>query len=472
VYKPVLAIFFVIIIVFGVAIFSISYKLGNSSFIKLLSGKGFTPYNKGIYTETMTYFDTALAIELNDSDALNDKGNDLSDLGHHTEAIKYYDKALTIEPDHVNSLYNKGNSLNTLGNYTEAIEYYDRVLAIEPNHADALNNKGNIFRKLGNYTEAIEYFDKALAIEPNHILALTNKGVTLDVLGKPNEAITYFDKALAIEPNSTYTLNNKGNSLYRLGNHTEAIEYYDRVLAIEPNHADALSKKRLILNLMQASSDFLTYQHPDLGFTVEYPSNTEVEEEHADGVVFLIQEGSVLINIRQLSEKQTLEQFTDERRISLQEYFKNVEFPVETIPTILVGGYPADQIIFGFDSYDSPGERMLGILVTSVVNGTIAVQLLFAGNAEQPLNVFLHMKNTFDVSGSQQEIQSNDTSNRILSQQNVTEAATNITEEISQLFSAELSSLENFSISELNFDTYENQQYGITMRYPENVNRI
>jgi tetratricopeptide (TPR) repeat protein len=380
VYKPVLAIFFVIIIVFGVDIFSISYKLGSSSFIKLLSGKGFTPYNKGISTETMTNFDTALAIELIDSDTLNDKGNELSDLGNHTEAI----------------------------------EYYDRVLAIEPNYADALNNKGNIFRKLGNYTEAIEYFDKALAIEPNHILALTNKGVVLDGLGKSNEAITYFDKALAVEPNSTYTLNNKGNSLYRLGNYTEAIEYYDRVLDIEPDHADALSKKGFILNLMQASSDFLTYQHPDLGFTVEYPSNAEVEEEHVDGVVFLIQEGSVLINIRQLSEEKTLEQFTDERRNSLQKSFENVEFPVETIPTTLVGGYPADQTIFGFDSYDSPGERMLGLLVTSVVNDTIAVQLLFAGNAEQPLNVFLHMKNTFDVSGAQQEIQSNEISNRKL----------------------------------------------------------
>ena len=427
--KPVLAIFFVIIIFFWAAIFSVSYQLSNSSFVKLLSGKGFTPHNKDIYTETMTYFDKALATELNDSDALNDIGNDLSDLGNHTGAIEYYDRALAIEPDHVDSLYDKGNSLNTLGNYAKAIEYYDRVLAIEPNHADALNNKGNIFRKLGNYTGAIEYFDNVLAIEPNHILALNNKGVILDGLGKPNEAITYYDKALAIEPNSTYTLYNKGNNLYRLGNHTGAIEYYDRALAIEPDHADAFSRRGFILNLMQASSDFLTYQHPDLGFTVEYPSNTEVEEEHADGVVFLIQEGSVLINIRQLSEEQTLEQFTDERRISLQESFENVEFPAETISTTLVGGYPADQTIFGFDSYDSPGERMLGILVTSVLNGTIAVQLLFAENAEQPLNeqplnVFLHMKNTFDVSGFQEEIQSNDTSIRILPQQNVTEAAT------------------------------------------------
>ena len=95
-YKPVSAIFFVILIVFEVPIFSISYKLDDSSFIKLLSGKGFTPYDKGMYTETMTYFDAALAIELNDSDILYNKGNELSDLGNYTGAIEYYDRVLAI----------------------------------------------------------------------------------------------------------------------------------------------------------------------------------------------------------------------------------------------------------------------------------------------------------------------------------------------------------------------------------------
>lgn len=384
----------------------------------MLSGQNSVPHNKGTYTESMAYFVTVSASGSNSINDFNDKGNQLSDIGNYTEAIKYYDKALAIEPNDVDSLYDRGNSLNWIGNYTDAVKYYDKVLAIEPNHTDALNNKGNIFKKLGNYLEAIIYFDNVLAIEPNHALALSNKGVTLDGLGKPDEAISYFDKALSIDPNFTYALTNKGNSLYHLGNYTDAVKYYDKVLAIEPNHEDALSRRGFILNIMQASSDFLKYQHPDLGFTVIYPSNTEVEEEHSDGVVFLIKNGSVLINMRQLSEEQSLEQFTNERKISLQESFENVEFPAETMSTTLRGGYPADQTIFGFDSYDNPGKRMLGMLVTSVLNGTIAVQLLFAKDLEQasdlqPLNIFLHMKNTFDVNGPQQETQSNPISNKI-----------------------------------------------------------
>ena len=402
-YKVVLTIAFFIIIIFGVTMFTVTYKTNYTSFIKLLSDKGFILYNNGVYTESMAYFKSVLATELNDSDALNDQGNDLSDQGKDNEAIEYYDIAIAIEPDHVDSLYDKGISLNRLGHYSEAIEYYDMAIAIEPNHADALNNKGNIFRMLGNYTEAIKSYNKALAIEPDHVLALTNKGVSLDWLGRSNEALIYFDKALSIEANSTYTLNNKATSLYHLGNLTKTLEYYDKVLAIDPNHTDALSKKEFILNLIQTSLDFQIYQHPDIGFTVKYPSNSKVQEEYADGVEFLIQEGSsVLINIRQLPEEQTLGQFTHERRISLQESFENVEFPSEPIETILVGGYPADQTIFGFNNYEIPGARMLGMLVTSVINGTTAIQLLFVGYPEQPLILFVHMKNTFDLNGRQQ----------------------------------------------------------------------
>jgi tetratricopeptide (TPR) repeat protein len=393
-YKPVLAIIFVVTIIFGVLMFTDRYELDKTLFVKMLGSKSFNSYHQGSYLEPIAYFNTAIAMQLNDSDALNDIGSDLSDLGNDNEAIGYYDRALAIEPNHVDSLYDKARSLNRLGNYTEAIVNYDRALAIEPNHTDALNNRGNIFRNLGNYTEAIVNYDRALAIEPNHTLALANKGLTLTELGKFKEAIIYFDKALVIEPNSAFTLNHKAQSLYLLGNHTEAVEDLDRVLTIEPNHEEALALKGLIYNM--ASSNFLTYQHPDLGFAVQYPSDSEVNE-HVDGVVFLTQKGSILINMRQLSEEQTLEQFTDERKFSLQESFENVSL-AETTPTTL-GGYPAYETIFNFDSFDYPGERMLGWLVTNVINGTTSVQLLFAGDVStQPPYDFINTKNTFNLS--------------------------------------------------------------------------
>ena len=42
--------------------------------------------------------DKALAIDPNYKEALNNKGNALSSQGNYTQAITYYDKALAIDP--------------------------------------------------------------------------------------------------------------------------------------------------------------------------------------------------------------------------------------------------------------------------------------------------------------------------------------------------------------------------------------
>ena len=58
------------------------------------------------------------------------------------EAIAYYDKVLAIDANDTNALNNKGLALDNLVQYQEAITYYDRVLAIDANDTKALINKG------------------------------------------------------------------------------------------------------------------------------------------------------------------------------------------------------------------------------------------------------------------------------------------------------------------------------------------
>jgi tetratricopeptide (TPR) repeat protein len=78
-------------------------------------------------------------------------------LGNYTGAIKYYDKALAIDPNDTYALDNKGIDLDALGNHTGAIEYFDQVLFIDPHNVIALNGKGAALDNLGNYTWAIKY---------------------------------------------------------------------------------------------------------------------------------------------------------------------------------------------------------------------------------------------------------------------------------------------------------------------------
>src|SRR5919198_1050043 len=116
--------------------------------------------------------------------ALNKKGLDLINSGNYSEAITYFNKALAMNFSNVNALNNKAFALSSLGNYSEAISYYDKALAIEPDDATVLNNKGVALANLANYYEAIKYIDKALAIEPDDALALDNKNKILDLLSK------------------------------------------------------------------------------------------------------------------------------------------------------------------------------------------------------------------------------------------------------------------------------------------------
>jgi len=103
--------------------------------------KGMAYLNAGNYTEAISYFDKALAINPNYSLALNNKGAALYDRGIYNESIAYFDKALSVNPYYTTALYNKGASLNKLGIYNESIAYFDRVLAIQPTNALALVGK-------------------------------------------------------------------------------------------------------------------------------------------------------------------------------------------------------------------------------------------------------------------------------------------------------------------------------------------
>ena len=61
------------------------------------NNKGFALYSLGNYTQPIQSFDNALAIDPNDTDALNGKGTALMGQGNYTQAIQYYDKALDVE---------------------------------------------------------------------------------------------------------------------------------------------------------------------------------------------------------------------------------------------------------------------------------------------------------------------------------------------------------------------------------------
>ena len=89
------------------------------------------------------------------------EGVALSELGKYSEAITCFDRAIAIDPNNDVAWTNKGFALALQKKYSEAITCYDKAIAINPKFALAWGNKCDALQKQGRWNEAEECFNKA-----------------------------------------------------------------------------------------------------------------------------------------------------------------------------------------------------------------------------------------------------------------------------------------------------------------------
>ena len=173
------------------------------------------------------------------------KGVALDELGKPQDAIVWYDKALSLDKNDTDAMYNKGVALDELGKPQDAIVWYDKALSLDKNDTDAMYNKGVALDELGKPQDAIVWYDKALSLDKNDTDAMDNKGVALDELGKPQDAIVWFDKALnQTQSNKVVDFDIISNKAYVLGielkEYDVALDLTGQFLQENPEHKGLL----------------------------------------------------------------------------------------------------------------------------------------------------------------------------------------------------------------------------------------
>jgi hypothetical protein len=107
--------------------------------------------------------------------------------------------------------------------------------------------------------------------------------------------------------------------------------------------------------------NFLEYSDPELGFSIQYPAGSQVEEGPY-GVVFHISgQESVVVKITQDVGMQ-LEEFTQNRINRLNEIYEG--FELRTSEATTLGGNPAHIVVFAF------GQGLAGADILDVVDNT------------------------------------------------------------------------------------------------------
>jgi predicted O-linked N-acetylglucosamine transferase (SPINDLY family) len=123
-------------------------------------------------TKPPNRFDSAIAIDPGQVDALVNCGVAAQHLGRLTEALAAYDLALAASPQSVKVLLNRGAVLCELGRHAIALANFDLLVAIAPKDAEAHYGRGEALRALSRHAEALAAYEQALAIAPSHAGAL------------------------------------------------------------------------------------------------------------------------------------------------------------------------------------------------------------------------------------------------------------------------------------------------------------
>jgi Flp pilus assembly protein TadD len=168
-----------------------------------------------------------------------DQATSLLNRGLYSESESYFREVLRLCPDHRGSLNNLGTALWRLGRLREAEECYQRVLILKPDDFAVLNNLGNISWDQGRLDQAVEWYRQAVDLEPDSPEALRNLGVTLSDLGDFDLALALIRKALRLEPGSPDSNLGLGVTLARQAKWDEALDCYDQAVSLRPDFAES-----------------------------------------------------------------------------------------------------------------------------------------------------------------------------------------------------------------------------------------
>jgi predicted O-linked N-acetylglucosamine transferase (SPINDLY family) len=117
--------------------------------------------------EAVAVYDRALAVRP-DAESFVNRGLALQSLNQPAKALASFESALALEPRNIQALFRRGVILNEMGHPDEALAAYDQVLTLAPGHAEALNNRGYIWwLHKKQWAPAIADLEKSVAMAPD-----------------------------------------------------------------------------------------------------------------------------------------------------------------------------------------------------------------------------------------------------------------------------------------------------------------
>ena len=123
--------------------------------------------NKNNITKAISVMESALKVNPNNIDFLNNLGMFYSNIYQYKKAEDYYKKGLKIDNDNLSLLNNLANLKKNLDQNEEAISIYEKILLKKPEELAIMYNLAGLHNSLGNFEKSKKLYYKMLELKPN-----------------------------------------------------------------------------------------------------------------------------------------------------------------------------------------------------------------------------------------------------------------------------------------------------------------
>ncbi len=144
-------------------------------------------YDQGHHEKALEVREELVAIRGNASDRMW-AGVHLNRLKRYKEALTAFETALMLDIQNTDAWFFMGLALSHLRRHEEALTAFRQALKSDPEYADAWELKGLILRRLGRDEEALESYDQAIMLNQGQVIFHLNRADTLLYLGRWAEA--------------------------------------------------------------------------------------------------------------------------------------------------------------------------------------------------------------------------------------------------------------------------------------------
>src|SRR5579884_598130 len=206
-------------------------------------------HQAGRLHEAGRIYQSVLARNPNDPDALHLLGLVVHQLGQHQPAAQLMSRAIGIKPAPV-YYANLAEVWRALGQLDKAIECCRTALALSPAYPEAANHLGLALMQQGKLVQAIEQFRAALLVRPNFAIVHSNLANALRAQGQLESAIVHYRKAIACDPNLASAHGHLGQLLCERHEWPEALKHCQKAIELRPGFAAAHCNLGIVLSMM------------------------------------------------------------------------------------------------------------------------------------------------------------------------------------------------------------------------------